>query len=140
MNENSGDILNGSNIGSNFLYYVPPGEQNNLMVNENMFSNANDGDFLNSTRHIDEGTVGFSNANDERARTAAQSHSRWWKRSEVSTLFLTIVALLVMYPTPIFVHVIGPVGRCLGKLNWYLKARRIYILGPMYTYIVFDHV
>ncbi|CAM0911588.1 unnamed protein product [Alopecurus aequalis] len=51
---NSGDILNDPNIGSNFLQYVHPGEQNSLMVNENIFSNANGGDFLNSSSPSDE--------------------------------------------------------------------------------------
>ncbi|KAM0869027.1 hypothetical protein ACQ4PT_040936 [Festuca glaucescens] len=51
---NSGDILNDPNIGSNFLQYVHPGGQNSLMVNENMFSNANGGDFVNSSSPSDE--------------------------------------------------------------------------------------
>ncbi|KAM0853717.1 hypothetical protein ACQ4PT_050882 [Festuca glaucescens] len=51
---NSGDILNDPNIGSNFLQYVHPGGQNSRMVNENMFSNANGGDFLNNSSPSDE--------------------------------------------------------------------------------------
>jgi hypothetical protein len=51
---NSGDILNDPNIGSSFLQYVNPGEQSSLMVNENMFSNANGGDFVNSSSPSDE--------------------------------------------------------------------------------------
>ncbi|RLM61958.1 NAC domain-containing protein 17-like [Panicum miliaceum] len=45
---NSGDILSDPNLGSNFLQYVEPGEQNSLMLNENMISNSNAGDFLNN--------------------------------------------------------------------------------------------
>lgn len=46
---NSGDILNDPNLGSNFLQHVDPGEQNSLMLNGNMLSNANGGDLLNSS-------------------------------------------------------------------------------------------
>jgi len=45
---NSGDILSDPNLASNFLQYVEPGEQNSLMLNGNMISNANAGYFLNN--------------------------------------------------------------------------------------------
>jgi hypothetical protein len=45
----SGDILNDPNLDSNFLQYVEPGEQNSLMLNDNMLSNANAGNLLNSS-------------------------------------------------------------------------------------------
>ncbi|VAI87821.1 unnamed protein product [Triticum turgidum subsp. durum] len=51
---NSGDILNDPSLGSNFLQYIHPGEQNNPMLNENMLFNANVGDFLNSSSPNDE--------------------------------------------------------------------------------------
>ncbi|CAL5000351.1 unnamed protein product [Urochloa decumbens] len=50
---NSGDILSDPNLGSNFLQYVGPGEQNSLMLNENMISNANAGDFFNNSSPSD---------------------------------------------------------------------------------------
>lgn len=46
---NSGDILNDPNLGSNFLQYVEPGEQNSLMLNQNVISNFNAEDFLNNS-------------------------------------------------------------------------------------------
>ncbi|KAK3124146.1 hypothetical protein QOZ80_8AG0641130 [Eleusine coracana subsp. coracana] len=48
----SGDILNDPNLGSNFLQYVEPGE-NNVMLNENMLSNANAGNIFNSSSPSD---------------------------------------------------------------------------------------
>jgi hypothetical protein len=49
VNGSSGDILNDPNLGSSFLQYVEPGEQNGLMLNENMLSNnANAGNLFNS--------------------------------------------------------------------------------------------
>ncbi|XP_062195056.1 NAC domain-containing protein 16-like [Phragmites australis] len=50
---NSGDILSDPNLGSNFLQYIDPGEQNSIMLNENMLSNANAGDFFNSSSSSD---------------------------------------------------------------------------------------
>uniref|UniRef100_A0ACD6AD08 Uncharacterized protein n=1 Tax=Avena sativa TaxID=4498 RepID=A0ACD6AD08_AVESA len=54
LDGNSGDILNDPDIGSNFLQYVHPGEQNSLMINGSMFSNANGGDFLKGSFPSDE--------------------------------------------------------------------------------------
>ncbi|XP_048550477.1 NAC domain-containing protein 78-like [Triticum urartu] len=51
---NSGDILNDPSLCSNFLQYIHPGEQNSPMLVENMLSNANVGDFLNSSSPNDE--------------------------------------------------------------------------------------
>jgi hypothetical protein len=45
----SGDILNDPNLDSNFLQYVEPGDQNGLMLNENMLSNANAGNLFNTS-------------------------------------------------------------------------------------------
>ncbi|CAD6265097.1 unnamed protein product [Miscanthus lutarioriparius] len=50
---NSGDILSDPNLGANFLQYVEPGEQNSLMLNGNIISNANAGDFLNNSSPSD---------------------------------------------------------------------------------------
>nr|CAB3481752.1 unnamed protein product [Digitaria exilis] len=50
---NSGDILSDPNLGSNFLQYVELGDQNSLMLNENMISNANAGDFFNNSSPSD---------------------------------------------------------------------------------------
>ncbi|XP_006660391.1 uncharacterized protein LOC102710047 [Oryza brachyantha] len=46
---NPGDILNDQNLGSNFLQYVDPVEQNGFVLNENMLSNASVGDLFNRT-------------------------------------------------------------------------------------------
>nr|CAB3483833.1 unnamed protein product [Digitaria exilis] len=50
---NSGDILSDPNLGSNFLQYVELGDQNSLMLNENMISNANAGEFFNNSSPSD---------------------------------------------------------------------------------------
>uniref|UniRef100_A0A0A9CTU2 NAC domain-containing protein n=1 Tax=Arundo donax TaxID=35708 RepID=A0A0A9CTU2_ARUDO len=50
---NSGDILSDPNLGSNFLHYVEPGEQNGLMLNGNMLSNVNAGDFFKNSSPSD---------------------------------------------------------------------------------------
>ncbi|XP_062191568.1 uncharacterized protein LOC133895340 [Phragmites australis] len=57
---NSGDILSDPNLGSNFPQYVEPGEQNSLMLNGNMLSNGDAGDFFNSSSPND----GFLELND----------------------------------------------------------------------------
>ncbi|KAF0898430.1 hypothetical protein E2562_007266 [Oryza meyeriana var. granulata] len=49
MDGNSGDILSDQNLGSNFFHYVEPVEQNGLVLNENMLSNASGGDLFNSS-------------------------------------------------------------------------------------------
>jgi hypothetical protein len=49
----SGDLLNDPNLDSNFLQYVEPGDQNSLMLNENMLSNANAGNLFNSSSPSD---------------------------------------------------------------------------------------
>lgn len=49
----SGDILSDPNLGSNFPQYVETGEQNNLMLNENMLSDANAGNLFNSSSPSD---------------------------------------------------------------------------------------
>jgi hypothetical protein len=50
---NSGDILSDPNLGSNFIQCVEPGEQNSLMLNGNIISNANAGDFFNNSSPSD---------------------------------------------------------------------------------------
>ncbi|XP_023157986.1 uncharacterized isoform X1 [Zea mays] len=50
---NSGDILSDPNLGSNFLQYAEPGEQNSLMLNGTIISNANAGDFFDNSSHSD---------------------------------------------------------------------------------------
>ncbi|KAL6859159.1 hypothetical protein ACP4OV_018161 [Aristida adscensionis] len=49
----SGDILSDPNLGSNFFQYVEPGEQNSLMLNGNILSNANSGGFFNNASPSD---------------------------------------------------------------------------------------
>ncbi|KAL6646384.1 hypothetical protein ACP70R_017992 [Stipagrostis hirtigluma subsp. patula] len=49
----SGDILSDPNLGSNFLQYVQPREQNSMMLNGNMMSNASAGDFFNNSSPSD---------------------------------------------------------------------------------------
>ncbi|TVU50311.1 hypothetical protein EJB05_01678 [Eragrostis curvula] len=49
----SGDILSDPNLGSNFLQYLEPGEQNSLMFNGNMLSNASSGNLFNTSSPSD---------------------------------------------------------------------------------------
>ncbi|KAL5229637.1 hypothetical protein ABZP36_028413 [Zizania latifolia] len=44
---NSGDILSDPNLGSNFFHDVDSGEQNSVVLNENMLSNVSAGDAFN---------------------------------------------------------------------------------------------